>query len=43
MEFGVSRGVTINFLAALNPMKKIYGFDSFEGNPEDWDLGEIDN
>lgn len=36
IELGVCTGKTINFLAALNPQKKIYGFDSFEGLPEDW-------
>lgn len=36
VELGVCTGRTINFLAALNPSKKIYGFDSFEGLPEDW-------
>jgi hypothetical protein len=35
-EFGVCSGRTINFIAALNPMRVIYGFDSFEGVPEDW-------
>lgn len=33
---GVCTGKTINFIAALNPTKTIYGFDSFEGLPEDW-------
>ena len=36
LEFGVCTGTTINFLAALNPKKTIYGFDSFEGIPERW-------
>ncbi|HSX26952.1 MAG TPA: class I SAM-dependent methyltransferase [Chlamydiales bacterium] len=36
LEFGVCSGKTINFIAALNPRKKIFGFDSFEGLPEDW-------
>jgi hypothetical protein len=36
IELGVCTGKTINFIAALNPHKKIYGFDSFEGLPEDW-------
>lgn len=36
IELGVCTGKTINFIAALNPLKKIYGFDSFEGLPEDW-------
>jgi hypothetical protein len=36
IELGVCTGKTIKFIAALNPHKKIYGFDSFEGLPEDW-------
>lgn len=40
LEMGVCTGRTINFIAALNPYKKIYGFDSFEGNPEDWIRGD---
>jgi hypothetical protein len=36
IELGVCTGKTINFIAALNPHRKIYGFDSFEGLPEDW-------
>ena len=36
IELGVCTGKTINFIAALNPSKTIYGFDSFEGLPEDW-------
>ncbi len=36
LEMGVCTGRTINFIAALNPEKVIYGFDSFEGLPSDW-------
>lgn len=36
IELGVCSGRTISFIAALNPYKKIYGFDSFEGFPEEW-------
>jgi hypothetical protein len=36
MEFGVRSGRTINHIAKLNPDRTIYGFDSFEGLPEDW-------
>lgn len=36
IELGVCTGKTINFIAALNPTKTIFGFDSFEGLPEDW-------
>lgn len=41
LEMGVCTGNTINFIAALNPKKVIYGFDSFQGLPEDWDRGEV--
>ena len=34
-EFGVWRGVSFRYL--LNTLKKGYGFDTFEGLPEDWD------
>jgi hypothetical protein len=33
-EFGVHSGSTINTLSSF--CEKIYGFDSFEGLPEDW-------
>lgn len=36
IEMGVCTGRTVNFIAALNPEKIIYGFDSFEGLPEAW-------
>lgn len=42
IELGVCTGKTINFIAALNPLTKIYGFDSFEGLPEDWTRGDIE-
>jgi hypothetical protein len=37
MEFGVFRGDSINLLAEKCP-SKIFGFDSFEGLPDDWTL-----
>jgi hypothetical protein len=37
LEFGVYSGSTINKLSKL--CNKIYGFDSFEGLPEDWAPG----
>lgn len=40
VELGVCTGKTVNFIAALNPHQKIYGFDSFEGLPEDWEKGD---
>ena len=36
LEMGICTGKTVNFIAALNPTHQIYGFDSFEGLPEDW-------
>lgn len=35
-EFGVHTGGSINFIAERTPDHTIYGFDSFEGLPEDW-------
>lgn len=36
MEFGVAGGKTTNTIAAAAGDRKVYGFDSFEGLPEDW-------
>ena len=36
LEFGVASGKSINFIARSLPQETIYGFDSFEGLPEDW-------
>jgi len=36
LEFGVFEGTTINIIASMFPNKTIWGFDSFEGLPEDW-------
>ncbi len=38
MEFGVYMGVSINYLASKIGDKTIYGFDSFEGLPEDFNV-----
>jgi predicted O-methyltransferase YrrM len=35
-EFGVFRGASINYIAEHLPDQEIYGFDSFDGLPEDW-------
>jgi predicted O-methyltransferase YrrM len=35
LEFGVASGSTINFIAGRIP-RQVYGFDSFQGLPEDW-------
>lgn len=36
LEFGVYSGKTINQIADRLPHKTVYGFDSFQGLPEDW-------
>lgn len=36
LEFGVYQGHTINLIANYFYNKNIYGFDSFDGLPEDW-------
>ena len=36
-EFGVWRGTSFKYL--INVFKKGYGFDTFTGLPEDWDVG----
>lgn len=36
LEFGVFKGNTINLCSNILKNQKFYGFDSFEGLPEDW-------
>jgi len=36
IECGVFKGRSINFIATHLPNKTIYGFDSFDGLPEEW-------
>ena len=36
LEFGVWTARTTNLIAELLPNNTVYGFDSFEGLPEDW-------
>ena len=38
LEFGVHTGSTINIISSILSNKTVYGFDSFEGLPEDWDI-----
>lgn len=40
LEFGVSRGTTVNHIAKKLPNQTVYGFDSFEGLPEQWQLNK---
>ena len=39
LEFGVYSGDTINHIAKQLPNRKVHGFDSFEGLPENWKAG----
>jgi len=40
LGFGVDKGASIAFaLERLGPISDIYGFDGFEGLPEDWIRG----
>ena len=39
LEFGVARGDSLRKIAAGFPDRPVYGFDSFEGLPEDWREG----
>jgi hypothetical protein len=36
LEFGVYNGSTINIISSKFPSSIVWGFDSFEGLPEDW-------
>lgn len=38
LEFGVSSGTSVNFISRFT-QDKVYGFDSFEGLPENWRNG----
>lgn len=40
LEFGVKAGNSINKIASFNSNRTVYGFDSFEGLPEDWIRGD---
>jgi hypothetical protein len=39
VELGVFRGESINALAGIDPERAVFGFDSFRGLPEPWDMG----
>lgn len=39
MEFGVREGTTIEQFLKYNPTAHIHGFDSWQGLPEEWDVG----
>ncbi|MDL5154666.1 class I SAM-dependent methyltransferase [Actinomycetospora termitidis] len=39
LEFGVYSGTTLRQIAAARNGAEVYGFDSFEGLPEDWRAG----
>lgn len=39
LEFGVFEGATLKIIAAAREGRDVYGFDSFEGLPEDWRSG----
>jgi methyltransferase family protein len=36
LEFGVATGRTLNVITAARENKQVFGFDSFQGLPEDW-------
>jgi hypothetical protein len=40
LELGVYSGFTINLMAITRPDLAFYGFDSFEGLPDNWDIGK---
>ena len=39
LEFGVEDGVSVSYLKTRMPERTVVGFDSFEGNQEDWREG----
>ena len=39
LEFGVFNGKSINILSKLRKDNIFHGFDTFEGLPEEWDMG----
>lgn len=41
LDMGICTGRTLNFIAGLKCDQEVYGFDSFEGLPEDWNRSDI--
>lgn len=39
LEFGVFSGTTLKIISSARDGKEVYGFDSFQGLPEDWRAG----
>ena len=39
LEFGVAQGNSLHRLSKMFDDRKVYGFDSFQGLPEDWKAG----
>lgn len=42
LEFGVHSGTTVNLISAILKEDIVFGFDSFEGLPEDWNISYND-
>jgi len=42
LEFGVYRGATLKLVSQKFLNQKVYGFDSFEGLPEDWFMTQVE-
>lgn len=40
LEFGVHKGLTLNYAADINPSRHWYGFDTFQGLDEPWEFAE---
>jgi hypothetical protein len=42
LEFGVAKGASMRYWSSIlsNPASMLHGFDTFEGLPEDWRLGD---
>jgi hypothetical protein len=40
VEFGVYKGRSLKIIADHNAPKTVYGFDSFEGLPDDWEVSD---